>query len=155
MFTNWEYNYDRYAEFVNPEDPESISWGLGHNPYLRAEAEAWLIENPEVVNLTPHEVGFVLPDGTEKKFAPSGTIARCKAYTVQTGQCVMGIPVTETQMGDLEDLPDPVPGYVFVVSRVVADKAKKLGRVDDLFIPNESIRDSEGRIVGCRSLGRV
>ena len=25
----------------------------------------------------------------------------------------------------------------------------------DVFIPNEPIRDAEGRIVGCKSLGRV
>ena len=148
-------NYERYAEYINPEDPEAISWGLGHNTSLRAEAERWLTENPEVINLTPHEVGFVLPDGGEVKIAPSGIIARCKAYTVQTGQFIMGIPVTATEMGDIEDLPDPVPGYVFVVSRVVADKAKKLGRVADIFIPNESIRDSNGVIIGCRSLGKV
>lgn len=26
---------------------------------------------------------------------------------------------------------------------------------NDVFIPNESVRDEEGRIIGCKSLGRV
>lgn len=105
-----------------------------------------------IVNLTPHTINFVGSDGAPLfDVAPSGKIARVSTDTVTIGS-VNGIPVTDTQFGQVTDLPDPIPGTVFVVSLLVAQRAK--GR-DDVFVPAESVRDAQGRIVGCKSLGRV
>lgn len=60
--------------------------------------------------------------------------------------------VTGTSYGEVEGLPAPSNGTIYIVSSLVA--ARCVGRTD-VFIPNESVRDEQGRIVGCRSLGRV
>ena len=105
-----------------------------------------------IINLTPHAIIFVGNDGTViKTVEPSGAVARLTTRTITTGE-VDGIPVTETVFGEIEGLPEPTPNTVFIVSSLVA------GRVpdrEDVFIPNESVRDEKGRIVGCRSLGRI
>ena len=47
-------------------------------------------------------------------------------------------------------LPDPVPGTVHIVARVVAAQAPER---DDLVWPDDLIRGDRGRVVGCRALG--
>lgn len=82
---------------------------------------------------------------------PSGKIARVSVRTETVGN-IDGIPVTRSVFGEVEGLPAPENGTIYVVSSLVA------GRVaarEDVFIPNESVRDEKGRIVGCKSLGRV
>jgi len=104
-----------------------------------------------IINLTPHAITFVLEGGIRKVIQPSGELARLTTKTVTIGE-VNGIPVTTTEYGDVTGLPEPTDGTVYIVSSLVA------GRVPDrkdVFIPNESVRDAEGRIVGCKSLGRV
>jgi len=101
-----------------------------------------------VVNLTPHAITFVDSNGDiALTVEPSGTIARVTTETIVTGICV-GIPVTETKFGEVENLPEPQEGVVYIVSSLVAQRCK--GR-DDVFIPNESVRDENGRIIGCKS----
>ena len=107
----------------------------------------------KVVNLTPHDVIIVNDDDTIKMvIKPAGLLARVKATVVATGDSVCGIPITKTEFGEVEGLPEPKEGTTYVVSRMVAEAAKERG---DLFIPNESVRDESGRIIGCRSLTQV
>ena len=104
-----------------------------------------------IVNLTLHDVSFVLENGETVCVPASGKVARLTTSTQIVGQ-IGNIPITETVFGQIENLPDPTEGEVYIVSSLVA------GRVpdrQDVFIPNESIRDDAGRIIGCRSLGRI
>lgn len=103
-----------------------------------------------LVNLTPHEVNFITDAGTIT-ISPSGMLARVTAKTVTVGE-INGIPVTSTEFGEVEGLPAPTPDTVYIVSSLVASRVRD--RVD-VFIPNESVRDENGRIIGCRSLGRI
>ena len=106
----------------------------------------------ELVNLTPHAVTFVDGEGaTLLVVEPSGVCARLNTETVQVG-VVNGIPVTSTRYGEIEGLPDPKEGTAYIVSSLVAQQCHDR---DDVFIPNESVRDDKGRIVGCKSLGRI
>ena len=117
----------------------------------------------KIINLTPHAITFVNDEGEARlTVEPSGTVARLKAETVQTGE-VDGIPVTETRYGAIEGLPAPsvVPAdagaaesemTIYIVSSLVAAQC---GDRKDVFIPNESVRDDQGRIIGCKSLGRI
>ena len=103
-----------------------------------------------IVNLTPHAVTFIKDDGNAI-VPPSGTVARLTTETKTIGN-IDGIPVTTTVFGDITGLPDRKPDTVYIVSALVA------GRVpdrDDVFIPNDSVRDEAGRIIGCKSLGRI
>lgn len=111
-----------------------------------------LTTNIELVNLTPHAVNIVTAEGDPIiTVEPSGILARVSSSTVVVGD-LDGIPITATKYGEVEGLPAPEPGKVYIVSSLVAQRCK--GR-DDVFIPNESVRDDKGRIVGCKSLGRV
>ena len=105
-----------------------------------------------IINLTPHDINFVTENGDEiATIKPSGSLARVTATTVTIGS-LNGIPVTQTVYGEVEGLPDPTTDTIYIVSSLVASRVPER---NDVFIPNESIRDDKGRIIGCRSLGRV
>ena len=105
-----------------------------------------------IMNLTPHAVSFVNADGaTVNTVAPSGTVARVSTRTVQIGT-LNGLPVTQTEFGEVQDLPEQIDGTIYLVSSLVAQRVPDR---EDVFIPAESVRDSAGRIIGCRSLGRI
>lgn len=106
-----------------------------------------------IMNLTPHAITFVgaNTDGTDMVVKPSGILARVATKTVVIGE-IVGIPVTKTEFSEVEGLPAPQEGVIFLVSSLVASRCPDR---DDVFIPNESVRDSEGRIIGCKSLGRI
>lgn len=101
-------------------------------------------------NLTPHSVtvaGITIE--------PSGIVARVSAATADAGSVDFNgttIPLTTTVYGEVQNLPSQRDDTLLIVSSLVAARCK--GRTD-VFIPNEPIRDAEGRIVGCKSLGRV
>lgn len=109
-----------------------------------------------LVNLTPHAINFVTADNQPiMTVEPSGTLARVTAKTVTTGNVwVNGVylPITGTSYGEVEGLPAHEEGVAYIVSSLVAQRCTDR---DDVFIPNESVRDENGRIIGCRSLGRV
>lgn len=105
-----------------------------------------------IVNLTPHAVSFVNADGaTVLTVEPSGVIARVSSSITKTGE-IAGLPVTETVFGEVQDLPEQNDDTIYLVSSLVAQRVPERR---DVFIPAESVRDSAGRIIGCRSLGRI
>lgn len=106
----------------------------------------------KIINLTPHKVTIVNAEGASIMEIPvSGIIARVTCETVQVGE-IEGIPVTETSYSEVTGLPDPSKEIIYIVSSLVAQRCSNR---NDVFIPNESVRDAEGRIIGCKSLGRV
>lgn len=106
----------------------------------------------KLINLTPHAINFVDGDGNAVlTVAPSGDLARVSSQTVTIGDCD-GIPITTTWFGAVVGLPDRQDGTGFIVSSLVAQRVPDR---DDVFIPSDSVRDDAGRIIGCRSLGRV
>ena len=111
------------------------------------------MEETKIINLTPHAITFVDPDTSAPILVvePSGLVARVSTRTERVGT-VAGIPLTQTVFGEVKDLPNPEEGVVYIVSSLVAQRFKDR---DDVFIPNESVRDDKGRIIGCKSLGRV
>jgi hypothetical protein len=117
-----------------------------------------------IVNLTPHDVTISTDKGIIT-FPPYGKVVRCKTFNVNEGELepslyissdvdgVISIPITSTRMGDVTGLPSFREDTYYIVSRVVAEACKD--RDDHLLIPNESIRDSSGRIIGYKSLARI
>ena len=113
----------------------------------------------KIVNLTPHAI-TVLKNGEEiAVFAASGSIARCESKTGVVGE-IAGIPLTETRFGKLylidrdkvrHELPAQQDGTFYIVSALVARAA---GR-DDFVIVNDTVRDDNGRIIGCQSFAHV
>lgn len=104
-----------------------------------------------LVNLTPHEINLIMDNGEVLTIEPSGTVARVTATTVICGR-IGAIPITTTEFGEVENLPSPEAGTYYIVSSIVAQSCKDR---EDVFVPNESVRDENGRIIGCKSLGRI
>ena len=107
-------------------------------------------------NLTPHTVNVMDQEGNVVfSVDPSGTVARCKATTVETEKvlfCGHELSLTKTQMGEVQDLPEGEnPDTIFIVSRVVADAAKR----GDLRVPDQAVRNDKGQVIGCMSLSTV
>ena len=127
----------------------------------------------EIINLTPHAVSLysqsdcvevtqgnyktlVLKEGAEPKcMYPSAGVARASAVKAEVDHLEIGdlvVPVNATTYGAPEGLPEPVEGRYYIVSTLTAQAA-----VDrkDLLIVDSTVRDGEGRIVGCTAFGRV
>ena len=103
------------------------------------------------VNLTPHTVNIFLNNGEILSIEPSGTIARVSVTRRQIDE-IDGVPVFTSEFGHIENLPTPCRDTIFIVSSLVAQRCN--GR-SDILIPDDSVRDKMGRILGCRALSRV
>jgi hypothetical protein len=110
----------------------------------------------KIVNLTPHALNILDKDKTIFEFPKSENPARVTQkddivgyVTHQPGHI---FPIHHTEMiPEIENLPDydPAKTVFYVVSRIVAETAKSIGRpTDDLFIPGPSIRDENGKHIG-------
>lgn len=106
-------------------------------------------------NLTPHDVVIVgdhgrlvippvaTPARIGERRAPGAPIATQDGHTIDT---IVATP------GEITDLPEPIPGVIYVVSRLVAEH-----RPDrhDLVFPADLVRNGDGAIVACRLLARI
>ena len=104
----------------------------------------------KIINLTPHAINFYTPNGINT-INPSGVIARAGTISTPNG-VINDIPVVSIAYGNIEGLPAPEPDTIYVVSSIVASAVK--GR-DDVFVPNDFIRDDNGNIIGARNLGKI
>ncbi len=127
------------------------------------------VEWAKMVNLTPHPITIC----DEKchpvlTLPPSGRVARVRQerkmikilQMIQridevTEDLVM-VPVVETEFGEVEGLPDPRKGVVYLVSSVVLEavKDKRKDVVAPDTGPGSVCRDENGRVVGVRYLRR-
>lgn len=110
----------------------------------------------EAVNLTPHPIGFVDQDNQLLLTVESTMVARVSAQTTTVGYFVINgvqIPRTHTVYGQVEGLPDPTPGVIYIVSGMIVSALASQGiHRDDLLVPGMQVRDEQGRVIGCRSL---
>lgn len=107
----------------------------------------------ELVNLTPHPVRLLLGDGTEVVIPPSGQVARCAEVVEEVGSIVLEgqrVPVVRKRFGKVYGLPEPREGVAYIVSRPVAQVARRA----DLLVPDALVREN-GFVVGCRRLSRA
>lgn len=109
----------------------------------------------KLINLTPHDVVLRLEEGREKIYPSEGN-ARVTTHSEVVGQ-VDGVEIVSQQYGDIDGLPSPQDGVLYIVSLVVRQAAQAQGR-DDVISPDTSpqgaIRDGEGRIVAVRRFVR-
>jgi len=104
-----------------------------------------------VINMTPHAINIVDDAKVVIKTIPqSGSLIRLQASTVDAGFTVDDIKVTKTVFGTPEGLPEYSLGTFYVVSQLVKSA---LPNRSDLLVPAEVVRDSNGNIIGCKSLG--
>lgn len=123
------------------------------HPYLCPNCGGGMVK---LINLTPHTVNLYVAVGNREDAAifaipPTGTIARCSVQREMLGR-VGGSPVYRPAYGEVEELPPPEPGTYYLVSALVAQACPDR---HDLLIPDDTIRDDQGRIIGCRALATV
>lgn len=108
-----------------------------------------------LINLTPHTINLCNKEGEVVMSIPSSGNAR---VSVKPGQASYfdGVPVpvfSPSVYGEVQDLPDPVEGIIYIVSMMVAQRCPN--RVD-VVGPDSgptAVR-KDGQIVGVRGLVR-
>lgn len=111
---------------------------------------AWVEPEPEVFNFTPHPINILDSEGRELvTISPIGVVARLVAVT-RRDTWIGDIPTSRTVFGEPEGLPKEDGDY-YIVSQLVKSAFPER---TDLLVPAEVVRDENGRIIGCRSLGR-
>ena len=99
----------------------------------------------KIVNLTPHTINY--NDSVLSLVLDSAGEARC-AVTRQPVASSAPVKLCRTTYGTVTGLPAPVDGTIYVVSLLVRQACPHR---TDLVSPGELIRDSAGRVVGCKS----
>ena len=108
-------------------------------------------ENVKTIkNYTPHEV-VIIKNGKAYRAFPSMGSLRVDQKTISCGSIDYDIPITSTVFGKVENLPEKNEDTIYIVSSLVCQACPDR---NDFFIPNESVRDEQGRIIGCSSLSR-
>ena len=109
----------------------------------------------KIRNLTPHRIVMVNANGETLRVFESEGIARATQSNVQVAE-VDGIPVMETHFGKTVDLPNYEEGVFLIVSIITANAARANGRTtSDLLLTTDTVRDADGRIVGCKAFARI
>ena len=104
----------------------------------------------QIINCTPHPIHIIREGKVVQTLPVSGIVIRLKASTV-SDEPINDIPTSRTQFGQAEGLPDQQEGIFLIVSQLV--KSAFPDRTD-LLVPAEMVRDEQGNIIGCQSLGR-
>lgn len=106
----------------------------------------------DIINLTPHTI-HIMPDGPDGQITtiPSSGEARAQTTREKAGT-INGIQVYRTRFGAVEGLPESQEGTTYIVSSITA---QAVPHRDDVFIPDDIVRDEQGRVIGCRALGRI
>ena len=105
-----------------------------------------------VVNLTPHKVVVMDEDRNELHTYPaSGEVLRLATIELGTQNYPdVEVPVELVEYHHLMNPPKKIPGTWYLVSLPCALAYPR----DDFLVPFLELRDDQGRIVGCRMLGR-
>lgn len=109
----------------------------------------------EYINVTPHGVNRYDDAGNVVlSLAPSGTIARLTEHTQSAPDGHAATVVVK--LGECIGLSDPQPGVVYVASMplVMGLRAADINRPDVVY-PYGQVRDSNGRIIGCRDFATI
>lgn len=101
-------------------------------------------------NLTPHPINLILPNKKTITFESEGVV-RVKSYVKSDGK-LGKIPITRTEFGRPEGLPDYEKGTYLIVSRLVKENCPDRW---DLLSVNETVRNQQGKVIGCRSLSFI
>jgi hypothetical protein len=107
-----------------------------------------------IVNLTPHDIN-IIANGKTITLKRDGSIARIEEGAASEMNVLWDgtnpIPVYGVEYGKILGLPAPNPGTFYVVSSMIAEAAKALGR-KDVLSPYGLVRDEKGVVVGAKGL---
>ena len=107
----------------------------------------------KIKNLTPHDVVLVNDKGkVVKTFPKCETPLRVSQINEPAGSLEFEgfkIPLTKIKYGEVENLPEKKADIVYIVSALICQACPDR---NDFYIPNELVRDKNGKIVGAKSL---
>jgi len=107
-------------------------------------------KNNTIINKTPHDVVLVSDKrNVIKTFPRASSPLRLEQSTEKVG-AIGDIPISKTSFGGSK-LPEEKEGTIYIVSSLLCQAYPDRG---DFYIPNETVRDENGRIIGCNSLSR-
>ncbi len=113
----------------------------------------------KIINLTKHAIHVVDEAGELRcTIEPSGTVAEVQIDRFVDDEIMhegIAFRLHRTRAGSVTDVPEPVVGIFYVVSRFIALALKNEGRTHDIIVTDLLVRDDEGVIVGCRGFARV
>lgn len=101
----------------------------------------------QLVNLTPHDLNIHTGNGIVD-VPPSGVVARVSVVNVDVGYA-NGIPLRAARFGDVQGLPAPAKGVLYIVSGIVRDRVHYRS---DVASPGALVRNDAGQPIGCDGL---
>lgn len=120
----------------------------------------------KIHNMTPHPVTLVV-GGVKVDFPSEGVIRATQVdqqvdeieTEVNLGNSSSGlsVPVFTSSFGEPEGVTNFIdPDAVYIVSSLAAQSLKAAGYdMSRFLVPSGTIRDEQGRIVGCKGLARI
>jgi hypothetical protein len=118
----------------------------------------------EIKNFTPHKLRFYAQiddvDVIALEIESDGIVrAKQNPYVQETfiSRGTFGIPVmAKTSFGEPDFIPEEKENTIYVVSQIAAQSIKTYyPERNDFYIVAETVRNSEGEIIGCRSLTKL
>lgn len=101
-----------------------------------------------IINCTPHDVMVYNDEGRLINIFPkSDDPIRLSSTTLRMGD-INGIPLSQTQFGNPENMPKVDENTYLIVSKAIKES---LPFIDNLIVPNETVRNNKGEIIGCKS----
>jgi hypothetical protein len=108
-----------------------------------------------LVNLTPHDVVVFGQNNEQVAVIPAtGNEARVGVSSVQVGTVSLNdeiVSIVKSTFGEVLGLPERQDGTFYIVSRMVISACPDR---EDLIVPDDLVRDEDGRVVGCRRFSR-
>ncbi len=105
----------------------------------------------QIINCTPHPITIFGANNEVLLQLQKGENVPRLEQSNKTVRHIAGIPITETVFGKTTDMPEQKEGVFLIVSRLVLSANPDRS---DLLVPNDMVRDSDGNIIGCKSLAR-
>lgn len=115
-------------------------------------------------NMTPHTITLIV-EGVKVDF-PSEGIIRATQKDVKVDEIVTDldlgnssagftIPVFSSTFGAPEGVPENLDG-IYIVSSLAFQSLKAAGMpMEHFVVPSGTIRDAEGKIIGCKGFARI
>ena len=104
-----------------------------------------------IINLTPHPLVFMDEDKKVLFEIPSSGVARASQKEIKIGE-INSLPVYKMTFGKVQNLPEPQPDTVYVVSLLTAQAVPER---QDVFVVAHPVRDEKGRIIGAQALAHI
>ncbi len=101
----------------------------------------------KIINMTPHDVVIFSYNNEKIRKIESSGVFRLSSNTEVIGK-YENIPISRTTFGKV-DLPIQKENVIYIVSSIVCMANKQR---NDLYIPDQIVRDANGNVIGCKSL---